>query len=449
MRHDVTVSPVNHPRYSHRVRFPGPDGKTFQRWFTTKTEAELSAKKLRKEIGREGSAFGVLSDDEKAAVQFWRGFAASVPDAPPPALLVILQRYSEQWKATRSSVIVAAAVESYQAAKSAEGLRPVSLQAIRTRCRRFAHDFGDRQISSITSAEISDWILTLAATRQPGASKAAPKAKAGKSAASTQVGLLSKRNHRLALSGLFSYAKTRGWVQENPVTDAARPRPPKTRPGVLHPGEVARLFSALGVAAPALVPFWAVRFFAGVREQEVLRMDWSMIDLTSGEIHLPDTVTKTGHSRTVRIEPVLGAFLAPYVQSNGGIVTSSTMGRVYHLKKALSRLRAEDVEAAAKAKTEGVEPPSQFPSPMPANAARHSFATYHLLAFRHAGETSLQLGHGGSPEMLHRHYKGIASETEAKAFWEIRPTRPSNVVPMEMSANPVIPKPKARRREAK
>lgn len=57
----------------------------------------------------------------------------------------------------------------------------------------------------------------------------------------------------------------------------------------------------------------------------------------------------------------------------------------------------------------------------PSNAALHSFATFRLLAFRHTGETSIQLGHGDSPELLHRHYKGIASEAGAGAFWEIRP----------------------------
>jgi hypothetical protein len=64
---------------------------------------------------------------------------------------------------------------------------------------------------------------------------------------------------------------------------------------------------------------------------------------------------------------------------------------------------------------------------MPSNAARHSFATFHLLAFRHAGETAMQLGHGGSPELLHRHYKGVSNETQAKAFWAIRPTQAANV----------------------
>ena len=160
-------------------------------------------------------------------------------------------------------------------------------------------------------------------------------------------------------------------------------------------------------------------------------MDWSMIDLAAEEIHLPDTVTKTGHSRTVKIEPALAAFLTTHAQTEGRIVTDSAMARVYHLKKAWRVLELEDKAAAEAAKRIGEDAPRPFPVPMPANCARHSFATYHLLAFRHAGETSLQLGHGGSPELLHRHYKGIATEPEAKSFWSIRPTVAANVTNMK------------------
>jgi hypothetical protein len=62
-----------------------------------------------------------------------------------------------------------------------------------------------------------------------------------------------------------------------------------------------------------------------------------------------------------------------------------------------------------------------------------------LLAFRHAGETALQLGHGESPELLHRHYKGIATEAEAKAFWAIRPKgKAANVVAFKPQAKPAV-----------
>ncbi len=444
----VTVRPTKHADYPDGfvVRWPGAKGKRMAKLFTNEPEALTWAKERRAELGDVGESFGSMTEPERAAVTFWRGFLVTVPDAAPPALLAILQDYAVTWKANRSSVTVAAAVDAYEAAKTAEGLRPRSLQAIRTRCHRFVMDFGSRSISSITTAEISDWILSLPVLIRRGPVKSV---KARKGAAPAQVGLLAKRNQRLGLSGLFNYAKTRGWVRENPVADAARPKPPKTRPEVLRPSDVARLFGALekiakGKNAPALIPFWAVRFFAGVREQEALRMDWSMIDLAGGEVHLPDTVTKTGHSRTVKIEPALAAFLAPYAKTDGPLVTPSAMARIYHLRKAWRILQAED--AAAIERGEEIRP---FPVPMPANAARHSFATFHLLAFRHAGETALQLGHGGSPEMLHRHYKGIASEAEALAFWTIRPAAgPANVVSIsghtEKAATPKTKQKKAR-----
>ena len=439
----VTVRPTKHKDYpgGFVVRWPGPNGKRLAKLFGNDTDASAWAKDRRAELGDVGEAFGSITEPERAAVMFWRGFSASVPDAVPPPLLAILQEYAETWKATRSSVTVAAAVDAYEVAKTAEGLRPMSLQGLRSRCGRFAQDFGPRLICSISTAEISDWILSLSARRQRGPVKR----KAGKDGAPAQVGLLAKRNQRLAISGLFNYAKTRGWVKENPVTDAARPKPAKTRPGILRPGEAARLFGALEKTSPALVPFWAVRFFAGVREQESLRMDWSMIDLAAGEIHLADTVTKTGHSRTVKITSALAAFLTPYARPDGSIVTRSAMARRYHLAKALDVLQAKDAEAMEKAEDAGEEAPRPFPVPMPANAARHSFATFHLLAFRHAGETALQLGHGGSPEMLHRHYKGIASEAEALAFWSIRPAAgPANVVSFD---GPPVELPKAKNRK--
>jgi integrase len=238
---------------------------------------------------------------------------------------------------------------------------------------------------------------------------------------------VTKLNHRLAVSGLFTFAKSRAWVTGNPVTDAARPKPPKTRPGILRPGEVSRFFAALQDHAPALVPFWAVRFFAGIREQEALRMDWSMIDLTAKEIHLPDTVTKMRHPRTVKMEGNLADFLTPYARPDGVIAPKTAMKRRYHLAKVHRVLQGEDAEREAAG-----EEVRAFPVPMPANAARHSYATYHLLAFRHAGETALQMGHTKGPELLHQKYKGIATEAEALAFWKIKPAAaPENVVTMK------------------
>ena len=58
-----------------------------------------------------------------------------------------------------------------------------------------------------------------------------------------------------------------------------------------------------------------------------------------------------------------------------------------------------------------------------------------LLVFRHAGEMAMQLGQGGSPELLHRHYKGMATEAEAVEFWKIAPAAaPENILEMKTAA---------------
>lgn len=389
------VSEVKHPRYTHRCRYTGPGGKVLQAWFKNETDALAFAKDRDKETGFVGTAFGTLAADEKAVIEFWRAFVNETADAPPPPLADVVRDFAKNWKATRSSVTVSEAFDRFMASKEGEGLKALSVEGLRTRCGRFAESFAKRPICTVTTGEVSDWILGLVDTRKP--------LKEGEKAA--QVSLLTKRNYRRDVSTFFAFAKSRGWVTANPVDNAAKVKPPKKRPGILAPEETAKFFAALQLKSPALVPFWSVRFFAGIREQEAVRMDWSMIDLAAGEIHLPDTITKTGHARTIRIEPALAAFLGQHAASSGPITDKTTEARRYALEQA---------EKAA-----GVS--------LPKNAARHSFATFHLLAFRHAGETALQLGHGGSPELLHRHYKGVGTEAQAKAFWAIRPTQAANV----------------------
>lgn len=128
-------------------------------------------------------------------------------------------------------------------------------------------------------------------------------------------------------------------------------------------------------------------------------MDWSMIDLKRGEIHLPANLTKTAEARTVKIRPNLVAWLKPYSKISGRIAPADTT-RKRGFKKVMASI-----------------PEVKFPS----NAARHSFGTYHLYKFRKAGETALQLGHKGNPAMHHEHYKNPAAERHAGAFWVISP----------------------------
>ena len=56
-----------------------------------------------------------------------------------------------------------------------------------------------------------------------------------------------------------------------------------------------------------------------------------------------------------------------------------------------------------------------------ANGLRHSFGTYHYAMFESADKTSKQMGN--SPEIMHKHYKGLCSHAEAVKFWALRPSK--------------------------
>lgn len=415
-----------HPRYSFVVRWPGENGKRMAKWFVSDSEAKDWAEKKSDEAGKLGKEFATLTESERGAVAAYRLLVEKYKVPPPDSLHKIVKDYVKRFEASRAGATVAAAVSAFIEAKRAEGRSKAHLATIGVRLGRFAKDHGDRVLPSFTTSELSDYVLNLRGlvlapdTRPPTGrmrKDGTPVKRIYRQPVQRKEEALSletKAGYRRAIHSLFEWARKRGMVPENPMTDADKPTGKPKLPGILTADETKDFFDALAEHAPKILPFWAVRAFAGIRDAEALRMDWRMIDLPNNKIILPATITKTRTLREIKIEPVLAAFLTPHAQTSGPVCSLSPMARRWHLRLALRSV------------------PNL---PQPRNWARHSFATYHLLAFRHAGETAMQLGHGGSPEVLHRHYKGVSTEAEANAFWAIRPVTPGNVVSMERSEN--------------
>lgn len=399
MRNPVTVSECAHPRYSHRVRFPGADGKRKDRFFTNLTQAEAFAKEQRKETGETGTAFGSISEDERGALACWRAFAATA-DPAPPDLLSVIKEYKAAWTVSKASVKISEAIDAFIAHQAAEGSGERHLATLRSRLGRFRADLGNNLVASITAIMFSDWLNGLRATR------------ADKEGA--RLTLMTRANLSRSLRTFFNFALERGWTQANPVPSVKRSKNKnqklanKKAPEVMMPADVQRFMDAVAEVAPQLVPFWAVKFFAGIRDAEAARMNWSMVDLEGGQLHLPSSITKTGEGRAVAIRPNLAAWLLPHAVASGPLAPGD-MARRYRYKQVLDHLAVK--------KDGKIVQSFKFPS----NAARHSFGTYHLFAFRNAGETALQMGHKGNPAMLHEHYKNPAAERHALEFWEVMP----------------------------
>lgn len=412
MKSPVAVTTCKHPRYTHRVRFPGPDGKRLDRFFTNETDALKFEKEQTKETGETGTAFGSMGEDERAALAYWRAFAKSATPAPPD-LLSVLKAFKADWLASKASVTVETAKETFLAHQEADGASKRHLDSLKSRLKRFADDNGTKLVSSITTGDFTAWLNGLRANR---ADKAGEK-----------LTPVTRHNLSRSLRSFFVFAMDRGWTLSNPVPLAKRSKNKAAKlatrkaPAVMAPADVARFMDAVSVEAPRLVAFWALKFFAGIRDAEASRMDWGMIHLDSGEIHLPANISKTGEARTMKIEPNLDAWLRPRAQKDGAIAPGD-MARRYGYKKALNSLAVKPDEGK-------VLKAFVFPS----NAARHSFGTYHLFHFRNAGETALQLGHKSNPAMLHEHYKNPTAEKQAGAFWAIYPTVAENVISIDKS----------------
>jgi integrase len=165
-------------------------------------------------------------------------------------------------------------------------------------------------------------------------------------------------------------------------------------------------------ADPDFVVPLALGLFSGLRpESEIWRLDWANIKLTKRIIDIDQSKNTMSH-RHVRITENLMAWLAPYAQPRGPV---TVRGGSYY-----SRL--EKARQGAIARLQKAEEFCGNLQKWPQDCLRHTFASMHCAAFRNPGDTSLELGHGGSLKVFERHYRDRVEELEARAFWEIYPS---------------------------
>ena len=123
------------------------------------------------------------------------------------------------------------------------------------------------------------------------------------------VGAVTRNTFRRRLAVLFSFAKRRGYVTENPIADVERAKERETEIEILSVSQVARLLES---ASSDMLPFWAIGAFAGLRRAEIERLTWSEVDFDAGVIEVKASKSKTATRRLVTIQPNLREWLAPY-----------------------------------------------------------------------------------------------------------------------------------------
>jgi integrase len=194
----------------------------------------------------------------------------------------------------------------------------------------------------------------------------------------------------------FGYLAANRLVPHDPITAVPAP---KTKPGrnILTPDQMKAL---LKLELPDHVrALLLLGGFAGLRTEEVERMDWSHVNTKSGQIHVvPGAMKDSGgfDQRIVDFTEPLRRRRAWLAKQKGKIIPVASETLHTHRRKACAPVLAV----------------------WPDNCLRHSYATYHLAKAKNAGLTAYQMGHTSSA-MVQRVYAVPAALADWRAWWNL------------------------------
>lgn len=341
------------------------DGKRRRLFFRTEKAARLRLAEIESEFRAAGRRWTAASDVSKANV------------------IRILDEIQSQgltlehvWDAYRSGKVafqesgkrLADAIEEVLEAKAAANRRPAYLTELRRYLRLFARGRESMDVGAFGVAEIEAWFSE---RKEPPSSRA---------------GNLGK------LSALFDHCWRRGYIKENPCLRVQKPHVEIGVPEILSVEECERLMRAAEKRDKRMLPELALGLFAGVRPNEIARLDWRKIDLNRSLLTIDAAASKVRHRRLVNLHPTCVAWL-----KLGGELPC-TVNR---------RRRMDALKAAA-----GIER-------WPHDVLRHTAAS-HLVALYGARTAAEMLGH--SETMLFKHYRELVTREETTRFWSILPS---------------------------
>ncbi|MCL5098566.1 MAG: tyrosine-type recombinase/integrase [Candidatus Omnitrophica bacterium] len=197
------------------------------------------------------------------------------------------------------------------------------------------------------------------------------------------------------LSTLFSWAKRRGYVVENPCERCERIRVDRSPPVILTHDQVLRALQFAQEEEPDFLAWLALALFGGLRPEEADKVAWSKIDLDRGTARIESDVTKVRSWRIVNLMPATVEWLK--------VARSARLPVPQVTRRRFQRRLREHLGFAT----------------WPKDILRHTAASHWLAEWQDAGRVATELGN--SPAVLLRHYRKLVTKDEAKAFWTIHP----------------------------
>ena len=363
------------------INVPGTlseSGKRERHFHQTRDKAKDHASRLREKYATHGAGAAAirpaLAEDAARASEILERWGLSLTQAA--------QRVDAEMQKKEASVSFEEAGEAWF--ESLDGLRDRSIKSYELTLNRLTAAFSGRILSTISAEEIA------AAIQQNGVASA------------TQS--LQRRNAR----AFWFWCAKKGWCEKDVFVGVPSPRKSSDKEiEFLTPEEASELLLVAEQAYPKAVPMYALALFAGIRAEELRRLDERHVTLEG--IDMPAEVTKKGRRRHITPNKTLKAWLQVY--------PFRPCPNWKQVDCALRRLAGWDVVALM------LEcPPEPSRGRWPQNALRHSHATYAIAAGEPLEKLLFEFGHVGGIDVLRKHYLGRASKAQAEVFFSLRPS---------------------------
>lgn len=345
-------------------------GRRRRRFFRTEAEANAAAARHQRDAANIGkgwatlpaatrqSILATLAEIREAGVTLAQAWAAyRLHRLAPPAA---------------AAPSLAATITEVVAAKRAANRRPDYLNSLENYLKAFAKGRELLPISHVTPATIDQWF---AARREKP---------------STHSGHIGR------LSALFQHAVRRRYITDNPCRFIDRPTIDQPTPRILTPRQAAKLLVIVRREKPSAIPYLALALFAGLRPLEIIRLDWSAVNLDQARVSLDAADAKDRRRRIVTLHPTAVAWLRPHKRARGR-VSNKTTSIHYTLHAAAKRARITWQH----------------------DILRHTAASYLLALHQDAAKVALSLGN--SPAILFRHYHSPVTPEASARFWALAP----------------------------
>lgn len=219
----------------------------------------------------------------------------------------------------------------------------------------------------------------------------------------------SRNHHRAAIRQFLQWAARKDYLAgTHRLNEADQMRPERANTAATEFYSPKEFRALLETAEGPMRAMLALGGLAGLRTQELLRLDWSDVWRVKGHIEVTASKSKTRQRRLVEICPALAAWLGQFRD-----FTSGKLNELHEITWQQNFLRlCEKAEVTRKP-----------------NGLRHSFCSFHFALHGNENQTAAEAGN--SPAMVHAHYKGLATKAEAAKWFGVKPARAANVIPLD------------------